>query len=39
MQRDGLLLSVWTLDSQIFVKTSPQGIPIKINEIEDLETI
>ena len=39
MRRDGLLLSVWTLDSKIFVKTSPEGSPIKINEIEDLETI
>ena len=37
--RDGLLLSVWTLDGNIFVKTSPEGSPIKINEIEDLETI
>ena len=39
MRRDGLLLSVWTLDGKIFVKTSPEGSPIKINEIEDLETI
>ena len=39
MRRDGLLLSVWTLDDKIFVKTSPEGSPIKINEIEDLETI
>ena len=34
MRRDGLLLSVWTLDGKIFVKTSPEGSPIKINEIE-----
>ena len=27
MQRDGLLLSVWTLDGKIFVKTSPEGYP------------
>ena len=39
MRRDGLLLSVWTLDGNIFVKTSPEGSSIKINEIEDLETI
>ena len=39
MRRDGLLLSVWTLDGKIFVKTSPNGSPIRINELEDLEAI
>lgn len=39
MRRDGLLLSAWTLDGKIFVKTSPNGSPIRINELEDLEAI
>ena len=39
MRRDGLLLSIWTLDGKIFVKTSPNGSPIRINELEDLEAI
>ena len=38
MQRDGLLLSVWTLDGKSFVKTSPEG-SLRMNEIEYLETI
>ena len=39
MRGDGLLLSVWTLDGKVFVKTSPSGEPSKINELEDLEVI
>ena len=35
--RDGELLSVWSLDGSIFVKTSPEGRPIKISELEDLD--
>ena len=27
-RRDGLLMSVWTLDGKVYVKTSPQGMPI-----------
>jgi len=30
MQRHGLLLSCWSLDSKIFVKTSPEGAPTRI---------
>ena len=29
-RKDGLLLSVWTIDGNIFVKTSPEGTPIRI---------
>ena len=29
-RRDGTLLSIWTLDSKIYVKTSPEGTPKKI---------
>ena len=39
MRRDGLLLIVWTLEGKIFVKRSPNGSPIRINELEDLEAI
>ena len=36
-RRDGELLSVWSLDGTILVKTSPAGRPIKISEPEDLD--
>ena len=36
-RRDGELLSVWSLDGTIFVKTSPEGRPIKFSELEDLD--
>ena len=39
MRRDGLLLSVWTLDGKVYVRTSPEGRPIKISELEDLENL
>ena len=39
MRRDGVLLSVWTPDGKIYVKTSPEGRPIKINDLEDLEDL
>ena len=39
MRRDGILLSVWTLDGKIYVKTSPEGRPIKIYDLEDLEDL
>lgn len=37
MRNDGSILSVWTMDGKIFIKTSPEGRPIKINELEDLD--
>ena len=37
MRNDGLILSVRTMDGNIFIKTSPEGRPIKINELEDLD--
>ena len=39
MRRDAVLLSVWTLDGKVYVKTSPEGRPIKINDLEDLESL
>ena len=37
MRNDGSILSVWTMDGKIFIKTSPEGRPIKISELEDLD--
>ena len=37
MRRDGELISAWSLESKIYVKTSPEGRPIKIDELEDLD--
>ena len=31
-KNDGLLLGVWTIDGKVFVKTSPDGNPIKISQ-------
>lgn len=38
-RRDGELLSAWSMDGTIYVKTSPDGRPIKIIELEDLENL
>ena len=38
-RRDGEVLSVWSMDGAIYVKTSPDGRPIKINDLEDLESL
>ena len=38
-RKDGLVISAWSLDGKIFVKTSPSGIPIRIYEKEDLENL
>ena len=35
--RNGELLSVWSLDRTIFIKTLPDGRPIKISDPEDLD--
>ena len=32
MRRDGVLISVWSMDGKIFVMTSPEGRSIKIDE-------
>ena len=39
MRRDEVLLNVWTLDGKVYVKTSPEGRPMKINDLEDLESL
>ena len=38
-RKDGLVISAWSLDGKIFVKTSPSGAPIRIYEKEDLENL
>ena len=35
-KEDGLLKGVWTVDGKIFVKTSPESSPIRINTEDDL---
>ena len=37
MRRNDELLSAWSMDGSIYVKTYPQGKPVRINELEDLD--
>ena len=39
MRKNGLLVSVWTIDGKIFVKTSPWGSSIRIHCLEDLDNL
>ena len=39
MKSDGLLSSVWTLDGKIYVKTSPEGNPVRIYSENDLDKL
>ena len=39
MKRDGLLLSAWTIDGKVFVKTSPDGAPVRIFCDADLDEL
>jgi len=38
-RRDGKLVSAWSMDGTIYVKTLPDGRPIKIIELEDLDNL
>ena len=38
-RKDGLIISAWSIDGKIFVKTSPHGDPIRIHEQSDLEDL
>ena len=38
-RRDDELVSAWSMDGAIYVKTSPDGRPVKIIELEDLENL
>ena len=39
MRKNGLLISVWTIDGKIFVKTSPSGSSVRIHCLEDLDNL
>lgn len=39
MKQDGLLKGVWTVDGKIFVKTSPEGRPLRINTEDDFDEL
>ena len=39
LKKDRMIQSVWTLDSKIFVKTSPEGSPIRIYCEDDLDNL
>ena len=39
MKRDGLLMSFWTIDGKIFLKTSPSGNPVRIFSEYDLDNL
>ena len=38
-KHDGTLVSVWTLDGKVDVKTSPLGSPIRIYSLSDLNDL
>ena len=35
--RQGMIVSVWTFDCKVYVKTLPAGTPIRIHEFNDLD--
>ena len=39
MRKNGLLISAWTIDGKIFVKTSPSGSSVTIHCFEDLDNL
>ena len=39
MKQDGILKGVWTVDGKSFVKTSPEGRPLRINTEDDLDEL
>ena len=38
-RRDGCIHSIWTMDGKLFVKTSPEGNPVRIFTQDDLESL
>jgi len=38
-KKDEKILSAWSLDGKIFVKTSPTGRPKKLSSIEEIEDL
>ena len=39
MRKDNLLVSVWTIDGKVFVKTSPSGEAVRVYSLEDLDSL
>ena len=39
MKKDQLIQSTWTLSGKIFVKISPEGSPVRIFSLEDLDNL
>ena len=38
-RQEGTLFSFWTLDSKVYIKTSPDGAPVRISSEEDLDNL
>ncbi|XP_068697196.1 uncharacterized protein PF3D7_1120000-like [Montipora foliosa] len=38
-RQEGTLTSVWTLDGKMYIKTSPEGAPVRIFSEEDLDNL
>ena len=39
LKKDNMITSTWTMDGKIFVKTSPNGAPVRIYSEEDLDDL
>lgn len=39
MKKDGQLVSAWTIDGKVFVKTSPDGTPTRIFDDADFDEL
>ena len=38
-RQEGTLFSFWTLDGKVYIKTSPDGAPVRISSDEDLDNL
>ena len=39
MKKDDMIFSLWTLDGNVYVKTSPEGCPVRIYHTSNLENL
>jgi len=39
MKKDQIIISAWTMDGKLFVKTSPDGKPVRVYCERDLEEL
>ena len=37
--KEGLLVSAWSIDGKVFIKTSPEGRPLRVYDKNDLENL